>query len=278
MNWDYLDHYREHGYAVVKGVFALEEIAELARAFDRVYAEGMRHPASFRHGNLFYRIANDPGVGRVVRYVQWPSYGDPVLNAFRLDRRVFDILAPLLGRDLKQIINQLHWKPPGADMVEFGYHQDIKSRRPRAAFRGLPDSYVQTGIAVDPHRVVNGAMTVYPGSHRLGELALNVSGATANRAMRAEDLKAQGLDPEALAPLELDPGDVALWNVLTVHGSGPNTSAGDRRFYINGYVTAGACDRGEWAFRDGEPCPLGAPVLVHYDELHSRPGPHYVED
>ncbi len=52
----------------------------------------------------------------------------------------------------------------------------------------------------------------------------------------------------------------------------------DRRIYLNGYVTAPNCDRGEWAFRGGEPCRLGEPILVHYEDLHARPEPHYVED
>ena len=56
----------------------------------------------------------------------------------------------------------------------------------------------------------------------------------------------------------------------------PTTSAG---FYINGYVRAEDCDRGEWAFRNGEPVPFGPkPALVHYEELHERPEPHYVDD
>src|SRR3546814_9544925 len=42
-----------------------------------------------------------------------------------LDPRLLEILAPLLGGDLKQIINQLHWKPPGA-RAEFGFHQDSR--------------------------------------------------------------------------------------------------------------------------------------------------------
>ena len=273
----YLDHYRDDGYAVVKGVFRPDEVREMAEAFDRVYAEGLTHRASFRHGNVFYRIADDANLGRVVRFVQWPSYFDAVLNAFRLDGRMFDIVAPLIGRDIKQIINQMHWKPPGADMVEFGFHQDIKSRRPREAYRGLPGTYVQTGIAIDPHGTDNGAMTVCPGSHRLGELALNTGRATMDQEMRDEDLAAHGVDPGSVKPLHLDPGDVALWNVLTIHGSGPNTSARDRRFYINGYVSAADCDRGEWAFRDGKPCPLGDPVLVHYEDLHDRPEAHYVD-
>jgi Phytanoyl-CoA dioxygenase (PhyH) len=78
--------------------------------------------------------------------------------------------------------------------------------------------------------------------------------------------------------VELEPGDVALWNVYLVHGSGPNITSGDRRFYLNGYVRAADCDRGEWAFRDGEPAALGAPTLVHYDDLFERPEPHYIED
>lgn len=278
MDESYLDHYRTHGYAVVKGVFDAGEVRDLESAFDRIYAEGLKHGGSWRHGNVFYRVAADRNLGPVVRYAQWPSYFDAVLDRFRLDRRLFDLLSPLLGRDMKQIINQMHWKPPGAEMVDFGFHQDIKSRRPRDAYRGLPDSYVQTGIAVDPHRTENGALSVLPGSHLMGEIPINAARPTMDREMRDEDLTGHGLDPAALVTLELDPGDVALWTVLTVHGSGPNTADYDRRFYINGYISAADCDRGEWTFRDGEPCVLGEPELVHYEALHERPEPHYVDD
>jgi hypothetical protein len=90
-------------------------------------------------------------------------------------------------------------------------------------------------------------------------------------------LAAAGLDPARLVDLELAPGDVALWTAYTVHGSGPNRTRADRRLYLNGYVRAGDADRGEWAFRDGIPCSLGAPVLVHYEDLHHRPEPHYLD-
>jgi ectoine hydroxylase-related dioxygenase (phytanoyl-CoA dioxygenase family) len=277
MDQAYRDHFRELGYAVVRGVFRPAEVGELAAAFDRVYREGLGHRTSFRHGNVLFRVAHDPARGRVVRMVQWPSYFEPVLARFRTDRRLLAILAPLLGRDLKQIINQLHWKPPGAEGGEFGYHQDIAFRRPRAAYRAPATSYVQTGIAVDPHRPENGAMTVLPGSHRLGELSFATTGRVMDRALSDADLVALGLDPAARIHLCLEPGDVALWHLYTIHGSGPNLSAGERRFYLNGYVRAANCDRGEWAFRAGEPCPLGAPVLVHYEDLHTRPEPHYLE-
>lgn len=273
---DHVRQFGEYGYAVVRGVFDAGEVAELSAAFDRIYAAGMRHPRSFRHGNVLYQISEDPALGRIMRMMQWPSYIDPVLDRFRLDRRMLEILAPLIGRDLKQIINQMHWKPPGAAMVEFGYHQDIRSRRPRSAYRRPADSYVQTGIAVDAHTLENGAMTVYDGSHLLGELPLARDGRVMDRPLSEDDVHAFGLAPDMRRPLLLEPGDVALWHLYLVHGSGPNGSSLDRRFYLNGYVRAADCDRGEWAFRDGEPCALGEPALVHYEDLHARPEPHYV--
>src|SRR5690606_11513130 len=134
-------------------------------------------------------------LGRILRYAQWPSYFDPVLEAFRRDTRIRDVRAPLIGHDVKQIINQLHWKPPGAEMVEFGYHQDVRSRRPRSAYRDLARSYVQTGIAIDPHRHDNGAMTVYPGIQALGELPLDRSRSAMSVSMSETDLERIGLDP-----------------------------------------------------------------------------------
>jgi hypothetical protein len=270
--------YRTEGYAVLRGVFSAGEVATLAAAFDRQWQQGMAHRASFRHGNLFYRLGQDAALGKVLRLVQWPSYADPVLEDARRDPRWLPLLEPLIGRDIKQIINQLHWKPPGAAGAEFAFHQDARFRRPRTAFRNLATSYVQTGLAIDAHRAANGGMSLYPGSHLLGEKELAGTAPVLDQGMADARLAAAGLDPTKLVDVDLDPGDVAFWNVYTIHGSGPNATPGNRRFYLNGYVRAADCDRGEWAFRDGKPAPLGKPVLVHYDDLHQRPDPHYVEE
>ena len=96
--------------------------------------------------------------------------------------------------------------------------------------------------------------------------------------MDGSDLVRLGLDPTKVLTLDLDPGDLAFWSVNTLHGSGPNTATIDRRLYINGYVIAENCERGEWAFRDGAPCPLsGDPALIHYEDLYNNPDPHYVD-
>jgi ectoine hydroxylase-related dioxygenase (phytanoyl-CoA dioxygenase family) len=274
---DALKQYREEGYAVVRGLFTPAEVTAIAASFDRHWRTGVAHRASFRHGNLFYRQGKDPVLGKILRLVQWPSYVDATLEAVRRDPRWLDLLGPLIGRDIKQIINQLHWKPPGATAADFAFHQDVRFRRPRTAYRNLLDAYVQTGLAVDPHTKESGAMRLLPGSHRLGEIEIAGEGPVLDQAMADERLARVGLDPARLVDVALEPGDVALWNLYTIHGSGPNRTRADRRFYLNGYVRASDCDRGEWAFRDGAPVPLGAPVLVHYDDLFARPEPHYVE-
>ena len=271
--------YARDGYAVVRGLFGPAEIAAMAASFDRLYAEGLKRGRSFRHGNLLFRLGEDPRLGRLVRMVQWPSWRDGLLDSIRLDRRFAALLKPLIGTDLKQIINQLHWKPPGAARVEFAYHQDSRFRRPAAAFRNLAGAYVQTGLAIDPHTRQSGAMRILPGSHLHGDLGLGGDGPVLDRAMQDESLLRAGLDPAAVVDLTLEPGDLALWSPYLVHGSGVNTTSADRRLYINGYVSAASCDRGEWAFRGGEPVPLGPePALVHFEALRERPEPHFVDD
>lgn len=264
--------WQRDGYAIVRGFFAPGEVAEIGADIDRVHDEGVAHGRSFRYGNLFYKIAPGPHV----QMVQWPAYHRPVLDAVRLDPRFAALLAPLIGGDVKQIINQLHWKTPGA-AGDFAWHQDSRFREPAACYRNLATAYVQTGLAIDPHGPLSGGMSFVPRSHLHGDLDLDTSKVVLGNAMRDEALERVGLSSADAIQLELAPGDLALWNPYLVHGSGPNRADHQRRFYINGYVRAQDCDRGEWAFRGGRPVPLGPePAMVHYEQLRERGEPHYV--
>jgi ectoine hydroxylase-related dioxygenase (phytanoyl-CoA dioxygenase family) len=271
-----IGHYEQDGYAIVRGFFTRSEVRTIAAAVDRVHAEGVAHGRSFRHGNLFYNVAKDADGDPIVRMAQWFAYHQPVLNAVRLDTRFADLLAPLLGGDLKQIINQIHWKEPhGAS--DFAWHQDARFRRPASAYRNLATSYIQTGLAIDPHTPESGCMRLIPGSHRRGTIDLDCSRQVLGNAMDDAVLIEAGLSPDSVVDLVLEPGDLALWNPFLVHGSGVNRATHRRRFHINGYVRAADCDRGEWAFRAGEPVPFGPePALVHYEQLRERGEPHYV--
>jgi hypothetical protein len=268
--------YRREGYVVLRGLFGVEELDEIAAASDQVHAEGVKHGRSFRHGNLFYNVAPGLDGEPLVRIVQWPAYHQAVLNRIRLDPRIARLLEPLIGTNLKQVINQIHWKVPGT-LGDFAWHQDSRSRRPAAAYRNLAASYVQTGLAIDHHTPESGCMRFIPRSHLRGDLGMDCSKKALGTAMSDAVLDAVGLSASDAVDLILEPGDLALWSPYLVHGSGTNRSDHKRRFYINGYVRASDCDRGEWTFREGNPVPLGPkPALVHYEELRERPGPHYV--
>ncbi|MBV9884289.1 MAG: phytanoyl-CoA dioxygenase family protein [Sphingomonadaceae bacterium] len=267
--------WRRDGYAIVRGFFTPEEVAAIGAEIDLVHAEGMAHGRAFRHGNLFYKIAQR-AEGPVVQMVQWPAYHRPALDAVRLDPRFAALLAPLIGPDVKQIINQIHWKEPGA-AGDFAWHQDSRFRQPAACYRNLGTSYVQTGLAIDPHGPESGGMSFVPRSHVFGDLELDTDSEVLGNQMRDAALARVGLSAADAIQLDLAPGDLALWNPYLVHGSGTNRADHRRRFYINGYVRAEDCDRGEWAFQGGKPVPLGPePALVHYDDLRERGEPHYI--
>jgi len=268
--------YWRDGYAIVRGLFSAEEIAQIAAATDQLYAEGVAYGRSFRHGNLFYNVASNSNGEPLVRMAQWPSYHQPILNRVRLNPRIARLLEPLIGRNLKQIINQVHWKAPGS-LGDFAWHQDSRSRRPASAYRNLGDSYVQTGLAIDPHMPESGCMRFIPGSHLRGDLGMDCSRKSLGAAMTSKALEDVGLSDADAVDLILEPGDFALWSPYLVHGSGTNLSNHRRRLYINGYVRAADCDRGEWALREGSPVSFGPrPALVHYEELYEHPEPHYV--
>lgn len=273
---DYVSKFRRDGYAVLRGFFNAQEVAETGAAIDQIHAEGVAHGRSFRHGNLFYKVTPQTGGEPLVRMVQWPSYHQKVLDRVRLDPRFAAMLRPLIGGDVKQIINQLHWKVPGG-MGDFAWHQDSRFRKPDECYRNLGTSYVQTGLAIDPHNPQSGGMRFIPRSHLAGDLDLDTDTEVLGNAMADEVLESVGLSSDDVIDLDLAPGDLALWNPYLVHGSGTNRSDHQRRLYINGYVRASDCDRGEWAFKDGKPVPLGPePALVHYEELRERGEPHYV--
>lgn len=277
---DYVDHYWEHGYAVIRGVFDRAEMAEVQAETRRIYAEGMKHHATYRDRNLMFEVLPESFAGR--RYVlqaHWFAWISPLFERLRRDPRYLDVLSPLLGRDIKQVAQQIHWKPPGAGLTGYRYHQDLRFRERKDAFRDLMTSYLNTGLAIDPATRENGCLCVIKGSHKRGYLGLSDDGPVMKGLTQTEELVRAGLDPADIVPLELEPGDLAIWGLLAVHGSLPNASDKDRAFCIASYVKADNSERGEWAFRSGESIPLGAePQICKYEQLREKPGPFYSED
>jgi Phytanoyl-CoA dioxygenase (PhyH) len=267
------------GFAIVRGFLPAEEMLQVRAEAERIYQEGLKHHATYRDRNLLFEVLDDPRARRrVVLQAHWTAWINPYLESLRRDPRYFGVLEPFLGADIRQMTHQIHWKPPGAKYTFYRYHQDARFRNPSAT-RNMLESTVTTGLAIDPQTAENGALRIIPRSHLRGYLGLSEHGTIMTGETPDEDLRRAGLDPGAAITCEMQPGDLLLWTLYTVHGSGPNTSSSDRRFMINSYVRAADSERGEWAFRNGVSIPLGPePEICKYEQLRERPGPFYLED
>jgi ectoine hydroxylase-related dioxygenase (phytanoyl-CoA dioxygenase family) len=267
------------GYAIVRGFLSLAETAEISAETHRMYQEGLKHHATYRDKNLLFEVLDDPKANRrVVLQAHWTAWLSPSMERMRRSEKYFAVLEPFLGRDIKQITHQVHWKPPGAKYTSYRFHQDARFREGNVKDFGYLRSTVTTGLAIDRQTVENGALRIIPRSHRLGYLGLSDDGPIMVGQTQDEELRRAGLDPSSIVACEMEPGDLLLWTLFTVHGSAANVSSYDRRFMINSYVRANDSERGEWAFRDGVSTPLGAvPEICKYEQLRERPGPFYIE-
>jgi ectoine hydroxylase-related dioxygenase (phytanoyl-CoA dioxygenase family) len=274
-----VEQLESEGYAIIRGFLSAAEIGEISAEVDRLYAEGLKHHATYRDHNLLFEVLNDPRARRrVVLQAHWTAWISPLMERMRRSEHYFRVLEPFLGSDIKQITHQLHWKPPGAKYTSYRFHQDARFREGSIKSFDLLHSTVTTGLAIDRQTVENGALRIIPRSQRLGYLGLSDDGPIMVGQTQDEDLRRAGLDPASMVTCEMEPGDLLLWTLFTVHGSAPNVSSYDRRFMINSYVRAADSDRGEWAFRGGLSTPLGAePEVCKYEQLRERPGPFYIE-
>src|SRR3546814_19963528 len=109
--------------------------------------------------------------------------------------------------------------------------------------RDLGISYVQTGLAIDPHTPASGGMRFVPNSHLCGDLEMEIAGPVLAAALADDALRAVGLDPASAVALVLAPGDLALWSPYPGHGSGMTRSDHPPRPHLHGSVPAPPCPR-----------------------------------
>lgn len=248
-----VDRFYERGFHVARGVFSDGEIARLREGYDYILELARRSdlPEDLlqgTNGDVHIHLQPPQALPRAqavqhLRKVQWPAQLHPAFEEIRTSPRFPTLLEPLIGTSLKQYINQINFKSPGSQ-IDFPWHQDV---RPTPAFTDQVNTYVQTVLAVDEASRENGCIHVVPGSHALGDLKAK------RYAKRQIEDK---IDVGTAIPCLVQPGDVLMFTPYTVHGSKPNTSNGPRRSYINGFVRAGACTIGKWAFLEGRPVPI----------------------
>ena len=271
----------ENGYAIIRNFIDGEEVFRLQSETQWLYQQAMQHPVSFRHGNLSFEVLPERHFGqRYVIQAYWFAWISDYFEQFRRRPEYLSALEPLLGLNIKQVAQQIHWKPPGARLTGYRFHQDLRFRESRDSYKDIVNDTVTIGVAIDRATSENGCLRIVPASHKNGYLGLsdNGDGVIMKGLTHDDELRSVGLDPKDVIDVVLAPGDAVVWGLLTVHGSLPNTSDFDRAFALSSYVRGDTSQRGEWAFRDGVSTPLGdVPQLCKYEKLYDNLEPHYVD-
>lgn len=247
--------FRERGFAIFKGVLSTSRVSALLEESERLWRRGAHFSRTTVDGPVRWLVAEGTSAP-VLRGLQNCHRVSQPIDDARVDRGIFDTLSPIIGRDIKTVVSTLFWKPPGEAQTVVAFHQDCSFRKPAESYRWLAESYVQFGLAIDPHGPANGGLRIVSGSHKKGDLNIQRSTSVLAESPASFDLEAYGLRADDVVDIRLEPGDAVAWSAYLLHGSPSNTSADlDRRFLIFSCMRADDCDVGDMAFADGRPCP-----------------------
>ena len=96
-----LAQFRADGYAIIRGFFDPQEAAELKAKSDELYAIGIQHPVTYRHGNLAYEILPEKHFGkRYLIQAYWFAWAARFYDELRSRHQYLDVLRPVLGDDV----------------------------------------------------------------------------------------------------------------------------------------------------------------------------------
>jgi ectoine hydroxylase-related dioxygenase (phytanoyl-CoA dioxygenase family) len=235
--------YERDGYLVLRGLFTP---AELQAAADEAAALLERHDLISTR-NLRCRWQTNVHTG-ACQFETFDPFLDlaPVCRALAHDRRLLQALDNLYGEPACLFKDKLIYKPPG--VKGYGLHQDW------IAWPGFPRSFLTVVVPLDPTGADNGCTEVFPSYHHRGSLSLADG--------QYHELPPEAVDEAVCVPLELSPGDVAIFGGFTPHRSAPNRSERWRRQMFLSYNK----------LSDG-----GDQHAKHYDEFHCWLRKRYAE-
>ncbi len=155
---------------------------------------------------------------------------DSAFAALLADRRIVDVVARLIGPNVKAVHSQLFFKHAG--MPGNAWHQD-------ELFLPTRDrSLVTAWVALEDATMANGCLRVFPGSHRPSVLwpMRRHNDPDLDRAEVAYGFPHAESDA---VPVELKAGSVVFFDGYLLHGSYPNRSADSfRRALLYVYCSA----------------------------------------
>jgi len=231
---DEIEQFWRDGYLVVPDAVTPSELAAMRSQIGQWVEESRAHREPFGPPTIDGRPRFDMGEEHhadrpALRRVNNPSDISPAFSSVAWNAAVVDMVADLIGPNLKFHHCKINLKLPGSN-TEVGYHQDF------AYTPHTNDDIVTALLFIDEVTADNGALMVVPGSHR-GPLYSLFEGDRFTGAIEpatAARLKAQQVP--AIGPA----GSVCLMHTRLCHGSEANRSTKPRGLYICVYTAADA--------------------------------------
>jgi ectoine hydroxylase-related dioxygenase (phytanoyl-CoA dioxygenase family) len=206
------------GFAILRGVFTADEVAELAADIERVYDE---------------LPPDERGEGRPPEH--WEPFRYEMLNRSPAAQRaiasprILEVIEPLLGEDCHVIANTAWRQGPEPDSHGGRYwHIDAGPHIPRAPGVPWDDRIPYPVFAVAAHLLLMdcpieaGPTGVIPGTHRSGQ-------SPPRERVGDDDLTWEGTEPVALSG---SAGDVALFVSDVWHRRLPSGPDDPGRFFL----------------------------------------------
>jgi ectoine hydroxylase-related dioxygenase (phytanoyl-CoA dioxygenase family) len=203
-----IEHYREQGYLLVKGLLTAAEAAEL-----RQEGHGIIERLS-ANGNVEATWGSAQALAGGQKTALLHCHNTQFYSArfarLIVDERLTGAVAQLIGSPNVQLHhNKLFIKPPEKGSP-FPMHQD------HPYFPHERHSMLAAVVHMDNAPLEKGCIRVVPGSHKLGPLEHQSKGGW--------HLPFEQYPLESSVACPAEAGDVLFFSYLTVHGSGVNTS------------------------------------------------------
>lgn len=207
-----IKYYRDEGFLLIPGLVDTETALALRDEVMRVFEQ---------HGTTHERLSRTLDTSDKLR--QSGEYlAGGLLDAFVNSPAMRSIASQLLGGDASLYMPFSAVKNGGGG-GRFHFHQDNQYTRFTDGLLGI--NLWTALIDMSPE---NGCLEVVPRSHVRGTLDARPSGdGDAHRRVPT--------DPQDFLPLRMRAGDCVAFTRLTVHGSGPNTTAAPRFAYALQY-------------------------------------------
>jgi len=217
-----LAFYREHGHALARSVFPVDEIESMQREintlFERAESAGRQTEATWRGSwRETAGVGSATAVQTRVDSIHNVQNHSALFTRMLVDPRLVDLAAEIIGPNVQLHHTKLHNKPPSVGSP-FPMHQDYPY------FPHAGDSMIAAIVHVDDATVENGCLCVVPGSHKRGPIEHQHDG--------SYFLPLDDWPLEKAEPLEAHAGDVLFFGYCMVHGSYVNRSERPRRIVL----------------------------------------------